>query len=346
MRRIIRCLLAVTLLSGVAVAPSARAQVCRVLVLGAMPVEIGPFLARATIQDRVDISITNEHDQQQLKSYFFGTLEGNDVIMAMTGIGTVNAMETARLAFDHLGCIDGVVFSGVSGGSATQHIGDVLVPTTWTLDLADADGNTTSSTHAADEQMLQVAETAAGTVSLPSQGHIGDCACVGVDPEATPSIDFGYTPTITVGVGATIVTGRSADPFGGHALPCVPASDTFGCQPCMFQQVSSGDPARIATGALPFATPKFFSWYQTWTAGTGVYDVQDMESAAVASVAYGKAPFIAFRSPSDGGQGDPLPAVPGPFGFLSQFLLYRQYAADNAAAVAIAFLGEWSVQQA
>ena len=73
----------------------------------------------------------------------------------------------------------------------------------------------------------------------------------------------------------------------------------------------------------------------------GSYDVEDMESAAVASVANGKAPFIAFRSPSDSAKGDPLVVVPGPFGFLPQFLAYRQYAADNAAAAALAFLKVW-----
>jgi nucleoside phosphorylase len=98
----------------------------------------------------------------------------------------------------------------------------------------------------------------------------------------------------------------------------------------------------LITTAQPFATPEFFTWYQKWSSGGGTYDVQDMESAAVAKVANGKVPFIAFRSPSDGGNGDPLPAVPGPFGFLTQFMLYRQYAADNAAAVALAFLAEWT----
>jgi nucleoside phosphorylase len=342
--RIIRSLLAVALLGGLAVVPSAHAdETCRLLVLGAMPVEIGPFLARATIDNRVDVSTTNEHGQQQLKSFFFGTLEGNDVIMAMTGIGTLNAIETADIAFTRFGCISGVVFSGVSGGTGDEYIGDVLVPESWTLDLFDADGNKTSSSYTANDAMLQAANFAATTVSLSSNGRIGDVGCVGIDPEKTPTIHFDHVPTITIGAG---VSGRSSDPFGGHALPCVPGTDTFGCNPCKFQQVSSGDVARTVTTAKPFATPKFFSWFQTWSAsGTGTFDVEDMESAAVASVADGKAPFIAFRSPSDGGKGDPLPPVPGPLGFLPQFLLYRQYAADNAAAVALAFLREWKAEQ-
>lgn len=340
MRRMIRCLLAVTLLSGIAVALPARADdTCRLLILGAMPVEIGPFLAKATVGDRVDVSFTNERDQRQMKSYFFGTLEGHDVIMAMTGIGTVNAIETTQIAFDRFGCISGVVFSGVSGGNGDQYIGDVLVAETWRLDAFNDDGTITSSSYTTDPEMLEVARTAAASVSLSSDGHIGDCLCVGIDPQATPTIPFDHQPTITIGNG---LTGRSSDPFGGNAFSCVPGSDTFGCQPCAFQNPLAIDPGGTLTTARPFASPEFFTWFQTWSSIGGPPGVIDMESAAAASVAHGRAPFIAFRSPSDGPNGDPLPLVPGPFGFLSQFLLYRQYAADNAAAVTLAFLAAWN----
>ena len=342
MNRIARSLLAVVLLSGVVVAlPAGAGAPCRVLVLGAMPVEIGPFLAEATATNRVDIETTNDRGQQQLKSYFLGTIAGKDVIMAMTGIGTKNAEETAQLAFDHLGCISGAVFSGVSGGTEGQYIGDVFVPESWTLEVLGPDGEPVASTYPADEGMLDAARAAAPGVTLSKKGYIGDIGCVGVDPYATPTIDFPHAPTITVG---DWLTGRSADPFGGHALPCVPGTDTFGCNPCRYPQSSSGDIARTVTTARPFATPDFFTWYQKWAGAGGSFNVQDMESAAVAKVAKDRAPFIAFRSPSDGGQtdGDPLPPVPGPFGFLSQFMLYRQYAADNAAAVALAFLAVWT----
>ena len=46
-----------------------------------------------------------------------------------------------------------------------------------------------------------------------------------------------------------------------------------------------------------------------------------------------KVPFIGFRSLSDG-LGDPL-NLPG---FPAQFFVYRQYAAENAAAVVTIFL--------
>lgn len=345
MSRIVRIVMVVALLGGACVSVTARADApCRLLVLGAMPSEIGPFLSRATIRSRVDISYTNAGGQQQRKSYFLGSLDGNHVIMAMTGIGTINATETAQKAFDHLGCIDGVVFSGVSGATKNEYIGDVIVPKTWTLEQFNASGNLVASTYSADDAMLAAAQIAAQGLTLSSIGHIGDEACVGIDPDATPTIDFKHTPTISIG---GTLSGHSSDPFGGHALPCLPATDTFGCQPCKHRKVFNGDVARTVSRARPFLTPEFFSWYQTWSqseSGTS-FDVVDMESAAVASVASGKAPFIAFRSPSDGTtNGEPLVMVPGPFGFLVQFLLYRQYASDNAAAVAMAFLREWKAE--
>jgi hypothetical protein len=70
----------------------------------------------------------------------------------------------------------------------------------------------------------------------------------------------------------------------------------------------------------------------------------DEETAVVAQVAQANGvPFIGFRAASDGPGntpgtgGDPL-MLPG---FPAQFLVYRQLAADNAAAAAIAFLGAW-----
>ena len=63
-----------------------------------------------------------------------------------------------------------------------------------------------------------------------------------------------------------------------------------------------------------------------------------METAAVARVAAEKhVPFIGFRALSDG-LGDPL-MLPG---FPAQFFVYRQYAAENAAAVELAFLSSWA----
>ena len=98
---------------------------------------------------------------------------------------------------------------------------------------------------------------------------------------------------------------------------------------------------RFAKGVVPFLDPNFFLSYFQSPSPSGHYAAQDMETAAVARVAarHG-APFLAFRAASDGG-GDPL-MLPG---FPFQFFFYKQLAADNAAATALAFLRAWGARR-
>jgi adenosylhomocysteine nucleosidase len=73
--------------------------------------------------------------------------------------------------------------------------------------------------------------------------------------------------------------------------------------------------------------------YRQWAWETFEADVLDMESAAVAHVAYvNDVPFLAFRSLSDlagGGPGE------------NEINIFYQLAADNAAQVLLAFLDAW-----
>ena len=73
--------------------------------------------------------------------------------------------------------------------------------------------------------------------------------------------------------------------------------------------------------------------YREWVWETFEADVLDMESAAVAHVAYvNDVPFLAFRSLSDlagGGAGE------------NEINTFYQLAADNAAKVLLAFLDAW-----
>jgi nucleoside phosphorylase len=265
------------------------------------------------------------------RQFFVGTLKGNNVVLALTGIGLVNAEHSTRTAFDKLGCgrsgFKGVVFSGVSGGHT--FIGDVTVPARWTQD-----GKTWSP---ADPKMLATAKKViAKGIPLSNKAPLGDCACVGADPDAIKPVTMPRAPQILIGG-----DGRSSDPFQGHTFPCAPqGGDVFGCQPCRAAHVDPNDVARFLTGgATLFTDPNFITGYFKAPPSTSAkYDADDMETAAVARVAaQKKVPFIAFRSLSDG-LGDPL-NLPG---FPAQFFIYRQYAAENAAAVAMAFLVAWS----
>jgi hypothetical protein len=155
-------------------APSQPPCVRRVLVLTAMPLELNPLYRAATIDPNATARIDGH-------TFYVGRVAGKNVVMAMTGIGPVNATETSTTAFEHFRCpFAGAVFSGVAGSK--ENIGDVAVPQRWTLD----DGKTWL---AADKGMVTTARKLAGTgkVKLAQDVPVGDaaCLCPGVDA-ATP----------------------------------------------------------------------------------------------------------------------------------------------------------------
>lgn len=295
----------------------------RTLVLSAMPVELDPLFAKT----KVDKTVTAAgHD------FVVGTLQGHQVVLSLTGIGPVNATNRTEQAFKLFTCngrpaFDGVVFSGVAGG---DWIGSVTVPVRWTLDK----GKTFLPV---DRRMLASAQkVAAGKVALEQQAPAGDpaCGCV-VSPQSVGTVSVTHKPTVEVGG-----NGETTDPFSGRALPCAPGGgDVFGCEPCALQGDHATQAQQFATGVAPFVDPSFFSGYASSTApGKGHYVAEDEETAAVATVAArARVPFLGFRAVSDGG-GDPL-GLPG---FPVQFFYYRQLAADNAAAVTLAFLSAWA----
>jgi nucleoside phosphorylase len=326
LRRFVPLALAVAALASPATAPAVSRHhdrcVSRLLVLSAYPGEIDHLITQANITKTVVI---------EGRSFYVGTLRGNNVVMALAGIGLVNAGHTTENAITYFACgrrpgIDGVVFSGVSGGKT--FIGDVTIPKRWSID----DGATFFDV---DPTMYATATAAASGVELTKHVPLGDAVCIGLDPDLIGAITLPHQPEIIPGG-----DGKSADPFGGRAFPCIPGGgDVFGCRPCRAPSFEPPDLARFVTGVVPFIDPNFFlDYFRSPTPSTTDWDAEDMETAAVARVATAHGiPFIAFRALSDG-QGDPL-NLPG---FPFQFFVYRQIAANNAAAVALAFLEAWS----
>jgi hypothetical protein len=188
-----------------------------------------------------------------------------------------------------------------------------------------------------DPAMLAVAKRASKGAALTQDAALGDCACVGIDPHALTVVHLDHVPQIIIGG-----NGRSSDPFNGKAFPCIPGGgDVFGCEACNAPVHQPPDLARFVDGAIPFIDPNFIlGYFQAPPSTPGGFDADDMETAAVARVAAkNKLPFIAFRALSDG-MNDPL-NLPG---FPAQFFVYRQDSADNAGAVALAFLKAWAAR--
>ena len=290
----------------------------RTLVLSAMPVELGPLLARET--STVEETI-GDH------TYFIGKLQGQPVALELTGIGPVNAEAATRQALHDFRCgtatgINGVVFSGVAGG---DYIGDVTVATRWTLDAGKHFVD-------ADSRLLAVARrVAAHPPALLTTAPAGDpaCGCV-TSPDAVTTVSVTHKPQVEVGG-----KGQTTDPFGGRALPCAPGGgDVFGCEPCPAAKNPVGDSQHFLPGIVPFVDPSFFAGYFASSSEGPGYVAEDEETAAVAEVATAAhVPFLGIRAVSDGG-GDPL-GLPG---FPVQFFYYRQLAADNAALTTLAVL--------
>ncbi len=235
-----------------------------------------------------------------------GTLQGQSVVLFLSGISIVNAAMTTQLALDHFS-IERIVFSGIAGGvDPSLNIGDIVIADRWgqylelvlarevedgwstppffdypygnfgmmfprsvTVQRAGADAPETRFWFPVDEALLAAARVAAADVELDH--CTADDTCLR------------HTPRIVVG-GAGVSGGAFVDnaAFRAHTF------DTYG--------------ARLL----------------------------DMESAAVAHVAHANAvPFIAVRSLSDlagGGEGE------------NQMEVFLGLAAGNAAAVVNALL--------
>jgi nucleoside phosphorylase len=318
-----RALLLVVLAVTAVLAPAAQAarpRSCgpRTLVLAAMPLELDPLLRAADIDRSRTVTIDG-------RTFYAGTLGSKDVVLAMTGIGMVNAAETAQLAIDRTRCpFSSAMFSGVAG--SRFNIGDVAVPSSWTQD----EGKTWIK---ADEAMLAAAESvaAARSVALSRTTPVGDaaCLCPGVEDPATP-VTMPHETIMRVGG-----QGTTSDMFSGKAVPCLPGGgDVAGCAPCL-PGATADEAAAFAAHAPSLADPTFLvGFLQPPAETTDTYAAQDMETAAVAAVATeNHVPFLGVRAVSDG-QGDPL-HLPG---FPWQFLMYRRLAGNNAALVAEAIL--------
>lgn len=275
----------------------------RTLVLSAFPAEADAVLSHTTLDPDPVVVADRRH-------FYLGSIAGKRVIVAMTGIGLVNATDTTEAAFTRfvpgsVNAIGAVVFSGVAGGAGRTRIADVAVPARWTLD-----GGATF--RAVDPGMLGVAEK----LSVTLDGAVG-------------RIDLRRRPQVVVGG-----DGCSWDNNNGVAFPCIPnGGDVFGCQPRTaadrsFRYTGNfGQVGRWLRSAL-------ISNLRVVSTSDPAFDATDMETAAAQAVAEAHGvPFLGIRGITDG-PGDPL-RLPG---FPFQFFCYKRLAAINAARVTAALL--------
>ncbi|MGD1278886.1 hypothetical protein ACKUUI_21360 [Mycobacterium seoulense] len=274
----------------------------RTLVLSAFPAEADAVLSHTTLDPDPVVIVDRRH-------FYLGSIAGKNVIVAMTGIGLVNAVDTTEAALARFG-IGAVVFSGVAGGAARTRIADVAVPARWTQDNG-------STFRPVDPTMLATAETL--SVALQSVAR---------------RIDLRRRPQIVVGG-----DGCSWDNNNGVAFPCIPnGGDVFGCQPRTAPDRSFRYTGNFRQAAGRWVRSALISNLNIVSTADPAFDATDMETAAAQAVADAHGvPFLGIRGITDG-PGDPL-RLPG---FPFQFFCYKRIAAANAARVTAAFLHSWA----
>ncbi len=273
----------------------------RIAVISAFQPELTLLLSR--VQDARKHSVNGVE-------FTTGTLQGQPVVLFLSGISMVNAAMNTQLVLDRFN-VGSIVFSGIAGGvNPGLHIGDVTVASQWGQYL----------------EVLMAREAAPGRyaappwmkdVQLPNYGMLYPRPVeVRKAGQSEPAKQFWF----------------AADPKMlevARGLRTVELANCGGNGKCLThkpQLVVGGN----GVSGQAFVDNKAFREYAFKTFQANVLD---METAATAQVAYSNGvPYLAFRSLSDlagGGEGE------------NEMGTFMNVAADNSAKVLLAFLAAW-----
>lgn len=237
----------------------------------------------------------------------FGTLESQPVVLMMSGVSMVNAAMNTQLLIDRFP-ISRVVFSGIAGGvDPALSIGDVLVPERWVESMEVAVARATPDGFKAPDWLDGMTGLPGYGMLLPRSVRVGSAH----HAEAFHS-GFAVDPDL-------FALARRA--VGGLAL-----------KSCTAPRSCLDKAPKVVLGGTGVSAPAFVDnkEYREYLYNTFHAGVTDMESAAVAQVAYrNEIPFIIFRSVSDLAGGD---------GSTNQMETFMRLAADNSASVVTAFM--------
>lgn len=239
-----------------------------------------------------------------------GTLSGQPVVLFLSGISMVNATMNTQRVLDRFN-VERIVFSGIAGGvDPALSIGDVTVPAQWGQYL----------------EVLMARETAPGKysappwmkdVSLPAFGMMQPRP-VEVRSAAHPQVERKFWFPV--------------DPKMLDVARGLTAVDLARCTTAP-KCLTHGPKLRVGGNGVSGQAFMDNKAFREYTFKTFDANVLDMESAAVAMVAYSNGvPYIAFRSLSDlagGGEGE------------NEMGTFMGLAADNSAKVLLAFLAAW-----
>jgi len=237
-----------------------------------------------------------------------GTLGGRPVVLFLSGVSMVNASMTTQLALDRFD-VTGIIVSGIAGGvDPSLHVGDVVVAGRW-------------------GQYLEAvfAREVDGKFQPPPFIK-------------TPYANHGMIFPMELGV-RSAKTGLEKRFWFEADAGMMAAAGKIGSvdfKRCTSAQDCLHEAPRLVVGGNGVSGQAFVdnAAFRQYVFETFKAQVLDMESAAVATVAYANGvPFIAFRSLSDLAGGDHAG---------NEMNVFFQLAADNSAAVVQRFLTVWT----
>ncbi len=280
----------------------------RIAVISAFNSELTKLLGEAEISEMV---VINGHE------FYVGTLRDNDVVMFLSGVSMVNAALTTTMALENFE-ISHIVFSGIAGGvSPDLHIGDVAVPMQW--------GNYGKGVYGRGSEAGDTFDFGWHELTFGSFGMFAP-QTVTVFSEEAPMPEgesrFWFpVDDVMYAVAESLTEVELAD--------CVETDDGEVC--LEYTPV-------VMVGGSGVSAPIFVdnAEYRQWVWDTFGAVALDMETAAVAMVAYTyDVPYLAFRSLSDLAGGGPQE---------NEINTFFQLAANNSAEVLLAFMESWAAQ--
>ncbi len=274
----------------------------RLAVVSAFAPELGELLAQTDVQETYVV-----HG----RTFTLGRLAGNDVVLFLSGVSMVNATMTTQLALDTFK-ISGVLFSGIAGGvNPNLAVGDVTVPARWGQ---------------YQEQFFARATMKGwdyGWHSAPF-GNYGMMVPQNVEVTSAAGEPDAVEPRFWFPVDrAMLATARRA-------------AQNVSLTQCTPENVCLGGEPKVVVGGSGVSGSTFVdnARYRAWVWDTFEAQALDMETAAVAHVAYvNEVPYLAFRSLSDLAGGGPGENELGTF---------FELASANSAALVMEFLTLWS----
>ncbi|MCY3879579.1 MAG: 5'-methylthioadenosine/S-adenosylhomocysteine nucleosidase [Rhodobacteraceae bacterium] len=237
-----------------------------------------------------------------------GTLEGQTVVLFLSGIGIVNAAMNTQLALNRF-AIRQIVFSGIAGGvDPSLNIGDVVIAERWGQYL----------------EMLFAREVGGGWEKVPFFDY----------PYGNFGMMFPRSVTI-LRAGLDKPETRFWFPVDESLMAAARrAADKVTLKGCMEDGTCLESSPQVTVGGSGVSGSAFVdnAAFRIWVFETFDARVLDMESAAMAHVAYSNdVPFIAVRSLADlagGGEG------------ANQMNIFLGIAAANAATLVRELLRE------